>query len=294
MSNEFLGVSGSSGFCGSAILNEALNQNLKVRSFNRNKGLLSLSNHSYVECDLSNLDSLSVNNFNGLTAFIHAGGIAHQKGTKHDQYMSINYDATVKLFNLCAEAGVKHFIFLSTVAVYGVASAREPLSINSPVNPITDYAKSKLKAEEYILNASQKIDMRVTVLRLPLIYGASPPGSLGLLKLLSALPIPLPFGGIRNKRSMLSVSGLAKITLAISTQKLFIEGLHLLVESNSFSTPSIISSFRSDVARPKWLFSVPSTFLKILFIILLRPKMYEQLTQNLLFISSVDWEEMFK
>ena len=294
MSNEFLGVSGSSGFCGSAILNEALNQNLKVRSFNRNKGLLSLSNHSYVECDLSNFDSLSVNNFNGLTAFIHAGGIAHQKGTKHDQYMSINYDATVKLFNLCAEAGVKHFIFLSTVAVYGVASAREPLSINSPVNPITDYAKSKLKAEEYILNASQKIDMRVTVLRLPLIYGASPPGSLGLLKLLSALPVPLPFGGIRNKRSMLSVSGLAKITLAISTQKLFIEGLHLLVESNSFSTPSIISSFRSDVARPKWLFSVPSTFLKILFIILLRPKMYEQLTQNLLFISSVDWEEMFK
>ena len=84
---------------------------------------------------------------------------------------------------------VKKFIYLSSVGVYGVNQSVNPLGIDSSVRPISPYAKAKLMSENYLLN--KKCDTKVTVLRLPLVYGKNSPGNIGTLEKLANLNIPL-------------------------------------------------------------------------------------------------------
>src|SRR5690554_2124685 len=122
-------------------------------------------------------------------------------------YRQVNVTMTRHLALAAIKAGVKRFIFISSAGVHGRESQCPFTEMDTPL-PATDYARSKLEAEQVLLELAKGSDMEITILRLPLVYGPGVKGNfLAMLKMLS-LRVPLPLGSISSRRSLLYVNNL--------------------------------------------------------------------------------------
>lgn len=140
----------------------------------------------------------------GVEAVVHCAAIVHKKESSYaDQYDKINHIEAVKLARRAKNEGAGHFVFISTMSVYGLKNG--VIDKNTLCNPITLYGKSKLAAEKEIL-ALQDDSFKVIVLRPPMVYGKNCPGNFGQLKRLAAITPVFP--KVNNKRSMIYIENL--------------------------------------------------------------------------------------
>ena len=279
-----VGITDGSGFIGKKIILELLEKHMHIISMQR-----SSQNIDGVEIrnfDLSNISDKSKEIFADIDVVIHTAALVHNRSANRKSHQKINFDATIKLVEICKSVGVQYFIFLSTVGVYGVSSSVEKISLKNKVNPISEYAKSKLDVENILL--SNNSPMQVSILRLPLVYGDAAKGNFRLLEKIADTPIPLPFLNIKNKRSMVSVENVAKIIVVMVGNKNKYLGLHLLAEKKSFSTEEIIKTIKINKERRLLLFPVPTLVMKFIMNMLGQKKLYQQLFEDLEFKSSID------
>ncbi len=152
-------------------------------------------------------DSWKEKDFSEYHVIFHVAGIAHIKETKENQhlYYRINRDLAIEVANRAKAEGVKQFIFLSSMNVYGVKNG--VIDKNTPLKPDSNYGKSKLQAEELIESLGDD-SFRVVILRPPMVYGKGCKGNYPRLVNL-AVKIPL-FPDIDNKRSMLYIDNLSE------------------------------------------------------------------------------------
>lgn len=150
--------------------------------------------------------------FSEYDVVFHVAAIVHKKeetGMK-DFYLRINKDLPVAVAKLARESGVKQFVFMSTMAVYGEnGKINEEITITKDTNPNPKsyYAWSKIEAENE-LDKLKRTDFRVVVLRPPMVYGPNCPGNYARLeKLATKIPI---FPMIKNKRSMVHIDRLCQ------------------------------------------------------------------------------------
>ncbi|MBQ9519061.1 MAG: NAD-dependent epimerase/dehydratase family protein, partial [Firmicutes bacterium] len=143
--------------------------------------------------------------FKNADTVIHTAGIVHNKKADESLYKSVNVDLTEKLAFLAKESGVKHFVFFSTMSVYGLIEGE--ISKNTPTAPKNGYGKSKLLAEEKLF-AMESPDFKITVIRPPMVYGKGCPGNYAVLsktvKTFGLIP------DTDNKRSMIYIGNLAQ------------------------------------------------------------------------------------
>tara|TARA_B110000967_G_C18809797_1_gene522952 strand:- start:361 stop:1215 length:855 start_codon:yes stop_codon:yes gene_type:complete len=279
-----VGITGGNGFIGKKIILELLEKHMHIISMQR-----SSQNIDGVEIrnfDLSNISDKTKEIFSDIDVVIHTAALVHNRSANRKSHQKINFDATIKLVEICKSVGVQYFIFLSTVGVYGVSSSVEKISLKNKVNPISEYAKSKLDVENILL--SNNSPMQVSILRLPLVYGDAAKGNFRLLEKIADTPIPLPFLNIKNKRSMVSVENVAKIIGVMVRNKNKYLGLHLLAEKKSFSTEEIIKTIKINKERRLLLFPVPTLVMKFIMNMLGQKKLYQQLFEDLEFKSSID------
>lgn len=157
---------------------------------------ISLRNSDWREMDFSQYD-----------AVLHTAGIAHMKETRNNVglYYEINRDLTVELAQKAKKSGVRQFIFLSSVSVYGMDEGI--ITQETIPNPVSSYGKSKLQAEEGLLPL-QTDDFTVCILRPPMVYGNGCKGNYRMLEKIARLsPI---FPDYQNRRSMVSVETLCR------------------------------------------------------------------------------------
>ena len=148
--------------------------------------------------------------FDGVDCVIHAAGIVHNKKADTELYRKVNVSLTKKLADIAKKSGVKHFIFFSSMSVFGVDEG--VITKNTVPTPKNDYGKSKLAAEKILL-AMQSADFKVTVLRPPMVYGRNCPGNYSLLsKLVKKLHI---FPCVENKRSLLYIENLCECVYCV-------------------------------------------------------------------------------
>jgi len=152
-------------------------------------------------------DSWKQKDFSGYDVVFHVAGIAHVKETKKNKelYYKVNRDLSYETARKAKKEGVKQFIFLSTMSVYGVEKGI--IDENTPLKPKTNYGKSKLEAEKLIIPLSND-KFKVAILRPPMIYGKGCKGNYPRLAKL-ALKTPI-FPNIDNKRSMLYIDNLCE------------------------------------------------------------------------------------
>lgn len=163
--------------------------------------------------------------FTNADAVVHLAGIAHRMDQPNgDIYYSVNRDLTMALASKAKLQGVSHFIFVSTVKVYG--DSRSVLDQYAEPAPEDDYGRSKLEAERGLLALSGP-DFTVAIIRPPLVYGPGVKGN--ILKLMQWISkgYPLPFKGVSNARSMVYVDNLVALMHVILEEKvsgIFIAG----------------------------------------------------------------------
>ena len=288
--NEIVvGVTGGNGFLGKKIVEFLDSSGIEVVSLQRcQKNISKVQTRLF---DLSNLSSISDELTSNLDIIIHTAALVHNSNANHKSHQRLNFEATKRLYKISQASGVKKFIFLSTVGVYGVNNCKEILDVSSSVAPKTPYAAAKLDTEKFLLSQKNQ-STKISVIRLPLVYGENAPGNYGKLEKLSKINIPLPFGSIKNKRSMISVDNVAKVLFNACKNLEKYNGLHLLAEPVPISTTTLLSNLRQRNISTIRLFPVPKFLFKFLLFIVGKRKIYEQLFENLVFKSSINISDL--
>lgn len=182
----------------------------------------------------------------GIDAVVHLAGLSQITSGKFDaktekKYLRINAEGTRRLAAQCVEAGVKHFLFLSSC--HAVAAESEDLLMDHTVpKPSSIYGRSKLAAEEAIKEAFAESECAWTILRPPLVYGPSNKANFGLLIKLVKSGVPLPLASVSNRRSFIYVENLADlIATCLETPKAFGKTFYPS-DGEDVSTPELIQS----------------------------------------------------
>ncbi|MDO4301505.1 MAG: NAD-dependent epimerase/dehydratase family protein [Clostridia bacterium] len=141
----------------------------------------------------------------GADAIIHCAAIVHKRESDYkDEYDKVNYELTKALADKAVKYGVKHFVFLSTMAVYGVTEGK--IDKFTKTEPKTLYGKSKLKAEKYLLSLKSD-SFRVTIVRPPMVYGKDCPGNYAKLSKIAKIIPVIP--DTANKKSLIYIGNLS-------------------------------------------------------------------------------------
>ncbi|WP_339488051.1 NAD-dependent epimerase/dehydratase family protein [Pseudomonas sp. EL_65y_Pfl2_R95] len=215
---------------------------------------------------------------------IHLAGLAHkQKSASKDDledFRSINTFATINLAKQAALSGVRRFIFLSSIGVYGDATSA-PLTSHVRACPIEPYAVSKYEAELLLLELSKETGMEVVIIRPPLIYGPHAPGNFRKLVKLSCLGLPLPFSCVINRRSFIGVDNLCSLIEVCIFHLRATQKPILPADREVVSTVDLIRCI-SDASKVKArLIPVPVGILKLLFFLVGKRAMYQKLFGDL-------------
>jgi UDP-glucose 4-epimerase len=217
-------------------------------------------------------------------AVVHLAARVHAPNEEHEfeLYRVVNIEGTLNLARCAVRAGVRQFVFLSTILVNGRSSdGRRPFSEKDILTPQGVYGVSKAAAETGLKAIAQDGNMCVTIIRPPLIYGAGAKGNFQLLAYAVERGIPLPFGSIDNRRAFLAVGNLnafilERLLLTDSKYDVF-----LLADEEQVSTPEFIRRMAKAAGKPARLFSMPTAALSALLKISGRPEAYDSVIGSL-------------
>jgi nucleoside-diphosphate-sugar epimerase len=219
--------------------------------------------------------------FMGVDAIIHLAGLAHKKSYSVDDYRSINTEGTLRLALKAAEAGVKRFVFVSSIGVNGTNSYERVFLPSDAVKPNSPYALSKYEAELGLWELSQKTGLEVVIVRPTLVYGVGAPGNFGLLaKLVKKLPF-LPFGLANNRRDFISVDNLVDLLVLCTTHENAPGNIFLASENETVSTKEFTSAIAYGQGRKVFQVPIPVSLMRLAGKLTSRTLMIEQLFGNL-------------
>jgi UDP-glucose 4-epimerase len=181
-----------------------------------------------------------------------------------DAYLAANVDATRRLAESAAHAGVRRFVFLSSVSVNGDGLDGLQVSERSPLRPVGGYAESKAQAEGVLVEVGTSTGMQTIALRPPMVYGPGNPGNLLRLMALIRRGLPLPFGAVHNRRSFIAVSNLADAIVRVCGTDRRLGRAYVISDGTGLSTTQLVRLLAEGIGRPPLLVSVPVPWLMLL------------------------------
>lgn len=282
-------VTGASGFVGSRLLTsqDALVQHVHFRAISRRSLEKSLPNvEQLLIADISEKSDWS-GALAGVDVVVHLAARVHvmddRVSNPLEEYRSANVMSTLNLARQAARAGVKRFIFLSSIKVNGEKTdIGKPFTEESKVDPIDPYGISKLEAEEGIREICKVTGMEYVFIRPPLIYGPGVKANFLKLMELVKMHIPLPLKKITNRRSFLALDNLINFILLAARHPLAANQLFLLADNSSMSTPFLMEQMaRSMGYSSARLFSTPIKLFEIIARCSGRSGAFERLTDSL-------------
>lgn len=256
-------VTGLTGFVGQSLIPHLIAQGHSVTAISRDANR-SLFGCKIITCDLNSPLSFG-DAISGNDVVIHLAGRAHiLNETSQDPYQAyaeINVKATKNLALLASKSGVRRFIFLSSVKVNGEETTALPFNENNRPNPQDDYGKTKLEAEHVLLEIAKKMQMQVVIIRPPLIYGVGVKANFKNLIKLCQSKIPLPFGAIHNKRSMVYVENLIDFIALCITHPKAANETFLISDDEDVSTTTLVRTIRTTLGLPSLLLPIPQSWI---------------------------------
>lgn len=200
-----------------------------------------------------------------LDAVVHLAARVHQVKEKDEQataqYWQVNTLGTLNLARQCAAAGVKRFVFISSVKVLGEGQ-KHPYQSDGPAIPVGPYAMSKWEAEQGLLEIAAQTGMQVVILRPPLVYG--PGVKANFLSLMRAVDrgLPLPLGVIENRRSLIYLGNLVHAIATCIEHPAAAGKTYLVSDGEDVSTPQLVRRIAAALQRPTRLFPVSPAWLQ--------------------------------
>jgi nucleoside-diphosphate-sugar epimerase len=144
------------------------------------------------------------------------------------------------------------------------AESDDILNENSPCHPDSPYGRSKLQAEQALIQLAKDSDMTWTIIRPTLVYGPGNPGNMERLMKLIKRGLPLPFGAIKNRRSFVFVGNLVAAIITCLDHPNAANQIFLISDNQAVSTPQLIRLIAQQIQQPCQLLPVPTTLLRFL------------------------------
>jgi nucleoside-diphosphate-sugar epimerase len=261
-------ITGGTGFVGAGLISRLLADGASPLAAVRGK-----PNFSLLRCPVvtfGNIDGSTnwIDAFTGVSCVVHLAARVHVMRESADdplaEFRRVNTEGTLNLARQVAEAGVRRFIFLSTIGVNGNSTLHgkvfTPIDTPSPHDP---YSLSKYEAEIGLRSIAQSTGMEVVIIRPPLVYGTNAPGNFGKLTRLIAKSLPLPFGSINNLRSFVGIDNLVDFIVMCLERHAAANETFMVSDGEDLSTPDLIRRVARAMNRPARLFSVPPGLLAI-------------------------------
>ena len=254
-------VTGADGFVGKGLVQTLVDQGRAVRKCTRTAG--PGSDVAIGDMD-EHTDWSSV--LDGVDTVIHLAGRAHIErdtvGSPLAEFRKINVDATCSLARCSINSGVRRFIYLSSIGVNGRNSVR-PLKESDQADPTDDYAISKFEAEQHLHHFMQTSDMKIVIIRPPLVYGPGVSGNFNHLVKILHKGYPLPLGSIRNKRSFVALDNLVSLIATCIDHPGAANQTFLVGDGEDVSTTELLRRLGKALGKPAVLFPFPTTLLKL-------------------------------
>lgn len=244
------------------------------------------TSHNVLEVDLLSVASDEID-FTNVDVVFHVAAIVHQdQGTPDDIYYRVNRDLAVDVARNAKLHGVKQFVFMSTVKVYGENSSLEnPWTETSECFPTDAYGKSKLEAE-HILSTLSEDSFFVTIIRTPVVYGANVKGNIRkIAQLVSRVPI-IPLGNIKNIRAMVYIGNLVAL-INICIDKRY-AGIALAADNVSIGTSDLVHHLVGACHKKRYVMMFPSWAQWLIKKI--KPTFYQRLFGSMVIDNSVTRE----
>ena len=284
-------VTGADGFIGKALCAEMVSRGWNIRAAVRTKekiknlpGEIQIIETGPIGPDTKWRDAL-----NNVDAVVHLAGRAHiMDDSSSDpllEYRIVNTAGTECLAKAAAGKGIRRFIFMSTIKVNGEGGT-DPYNENDTPDPKDPYSMSKWEAEIKLTEISSETGMEIVIIRAPLVYGPSVKAN--FLKLLKAVDkgIPMPFAGIKNKRSMIYIGNLVNLIITCINHPKAAGETYLVSDSEKISIPELISRIGDAFGKPGRLFYTPLFLLRLFGIAAGKSREIERLTGTLTIDSS--------
>src|SRR4029453_11414845 len=189
----------------------------------------------------------------GVTHIAHLAGIAHAPGALPDQlYTSINAESVGEIAH-AARGKVERFVFLSSVRAQSGLSAERPITETDAPAPTDAYGRSKLEGERLLTQSG----VPFTVLRPAVVYGKGVKGNIAALATLARTPMPLPFAGLDNRRSLLARNNLVAAIALVLGARAPLNQTSPVADAEPISVADLVAAMREGLGRPPHLVKMP-------------------------------------
>lgn len=278
-------VIGASGFIGRHLVRDLAERGYLVMASSR-RPIEFEENVSWISIpDLENLDVVWPDViFEGVDIIIYLAARVHVTRDDHDDslgaYIAVNRDAPLSLATKAAQAGVKRFIYLSSVKVNGEKS-QVPFKETDLPKPKDFYGLSKMEAEYGLLQSCKESGMEIVIIRPPLVYGNGVGANFMALANLVGLGLPLPFGKMNNKRSMVYVGNLTDFIITTMEHPSASGEIFMVSDDGDLSVSEMVQMLAEAQGKRVYLLGVPISLLKILGELLGKREVIRRLTESL-------------
>lgn len=177
------------------------------------------------------------------------------------EFRKTNTQGTLNLAQQAVKAGVRRFIYLSTAKVNGENSSHNPFCADDKPNPGDPYAISKFEAECGLRALAESSSMEVVIIRPPLVYGPGVKGNFKTMMAVLRKGIPLPFGRITNKRSLVAIDNLVSLIKTCINHPNAANQVFLVSDGEDLSTTELLRKMSIAMNKSVWLLPIPQGML---------------------------------
>jgi nucleoside-diphosphate-sugar epimerase len=199
------------------------------------------------------------------------------------EFRRVNVEGTAALARQAAAAGVRRFVFLSSIKVNGEFTEQgQPFTADDVPAPVDSYGFSKHEAEQLLRQIASETGMEVVIIRSPLVYGPGVKANFESMMCWLARGIPLPLATVtNNRRSLLALDNLIDLIATCLNHPGAANQTFLVSDGEDLSTADLLNRMGTAMGHPARLFSMPPAFLKLGAEVLNKPGIYQRLCGSL-------------
>jgi nucleoside-diphosphate-sugar epimerase len=279
-------VTGASGFVGSALCARLCKNGASVRAAVR-----ALNSHSG-DVETVEIGSLSSKTdwtvpLRSINQVVHLAARVHVMNDKSTdplvEFRKINVDATINLAKQASEAGVKRFIYLSSIKVNGESTQPgRPFTAGDLPRPQDPYGVSKYEAELQLQKIAEQTGMEVVIIRPPLVYGPGVKANFALMMQIIQRGVPLPLASVTdNQRSLVALGNLIDLIVVCISHPVAANHIFLVSDDEDLSTTELLRRMGLALKRPVKLLFVPRLLLQLGAVLLNKSEIYQRLFGSL-------------
>ena len=216
-----------------------------------------------------------------LAARVHAMSESRDALHALETYRSVNTAGTLGLARQAIDAGVRRFVYVSTIKVNGDISGVEPFDEACTPSPVGPYAVSKWEAEQALNQLAADSGLELVIIRPPLVYGPGVGGNFRSLLALIDRALPLPLASVGNRRSLISLANLVDALTACLTAPAASSSTYVVCDDECVSTAKLIRMLSQTLDRPARLFPAPAAGLRLMGRLLRQGDKLDRLTESL-------------